>query len=106
LIDSNGRTIWIAAAHRNDEKRFAVRVDEKLTAFMELEAATGARDELVDKQARFFPNPASLNGSESDGGGFPYVLPPPPDLQSPNQHSWWKKLVAAIRIRKLNAIEI
>jgi hypothetical protein len=37
-IDSNGRTIWIADAHRGDEKRFVVRADEKLTAFLELEA--------------------------------------------------------------------
>ena len=37
-IDSNGRTIWIADAHRDDGKRFIVRADEKLTAFVELEA--------------------------------------------------------------------
>jgi hypothetical protein len=29
-IDSNGRTIWIADAHRGDGKRFLVRADEKL----------------------------------------------------------------------------
>jgi hypothetical protein len=38
-IDSNGRTIWIADAHRGDGKRFIVHADEKLTAFVELEAA-------------------------------------------------------------------
>ena len=38
-IDSNGRTFWIADAHRDDGKRFVVRADEKLTAFVELEAA-------------------------------------------------------------------
>jgi hypothetical protein len=38
-IDSNGRTIWIADAHRDDGKRFVVRAEEKLTAFVELEAA-------------------------------------------------------------------
>jgi hypothetical protein len=27
-IDSNGRTIWIADAHRGDGKRFVVRADE------------------------------------------------------------------------------
>ncbi len=32
-IDSEGRTIWIADAHRGDWKRFIVRADEKLTAF-------------------------------------------------------------------------
>jgi hypothetical protein len=26
-VDSNGRTIWIADAHRDDEKRFVVRAD-------------------------------------------------------------------------------
>jgi hypothetical protein len=34
-----GRTIWIADAHRGDGKRFVVHADEKLTAFVELEAA-------------------------------------------------------------------
>jgi len=36
-IDSNGQTIWIADAHRDDGKRFVVRAEEKLTAFVELE---------------------------------------------------------------------
>ena len=35
-VDVKGRTIWIADAHR-DGKRFVVRADELLTAFMELE---------------------------------------------------------------------
>jgi hypothetical protein len=35
-IDSQGRTIWIADAHRDDGKRFIVHADEKLTAFVEL----------------------------------------------------------------------
>ena len=38
-IDSDGRTIWIVDAHRDDGKRFVVRADEKLTAFLELERA-------------------------------------------------------------------
>jgi hypothetical protein len=41
-IDSNGRTIWIADAHRDNEKRFVVRSDEKLTAFIELESGIRA----------------------------------------------------------------
>jgi hypothetical protein len=40
-VDSNGRTIWIADAHR-DGKRYVVRADEKLTAFLELEAVISA----------------------------------------------------------------
>ena len=35
-IDSQGRTIWIVDAHR-DGKRFIVRADQKLSAFVELE---------------------------------------------------------------------
>jgi hypothetical protein len=38
-IDSKGRTIWIADAHRDDGNRFIVRAEEKLTAFLELERA-------------------------------------------------------------------
>jgi hypothetical protein len=34
-----GLFIWIADAHRDDGKRFIVRADEKLTAFLELERA-------------------------------------------------------------------
>jgi hypothetical protein len=45
-IDSNGRTIWIADAHRDDGKRFVVHADEKLTAFVELESAICACGEL------------------------------------------------------------
>jgi hypothetical protein len=43
-IDSNGRTIWIADAHRDNGKRFVVHADEKLTASVELEAAIRAAD--------------------------------------------------------------
>jgi hypothetical protein len=39
-LDSSGQTIWIVDAHRDDGKRFVVRADEKLTAFLELELAT------------------------------------------------------------------
>ncbi len=39
-IDSAGRTIWIADAHRCDGERFIVSADEKLTAFLERELVT------------------------------------------------------------------
>jgi hypothetical protein len=38
-VDSQGRTIWIVDAHCGDGKRFVVRADEKLTAFVELDSA-------------------------------------------------------------------
>jgi hypothetical protein len=37
-LDCGGRTIWIAGA-RGNGKRFVVRADKKLTAFLELERA-------------------------------------------------------------------
>jgi hypothetical protein len=42
-IDSNGRTIWIVDAHRDNEKRLVERAEEKLTAFIELESAIRER---------------------------------------------------------------
>jgi hypothetical protein len=36
-LDLEARTIWIVDAHRDDGKRFIVRADEKLSAFVELE---------------------------------------------------------------------
>jgi hypothetical protein len=60
-IDSNGRTIWIADAHRGDGRRFIVHADELLTAFLGLELAIrsgerpedcGAREIKLDKLSR------------------------------------------------------
>jgi hypothetical protein len=45
-LDREGRTIWIADAHRDDGKRFVVRADEILTAFVGLESVIRARAEL------------------------------------------------------------
>jgi hypothetical protein len=53
-IDSKGRTIWIADAHRDDGKRFVVRADEKLTAFLEWESAIRAPDEFSLTSCRKF----------------------------------------------------
>jgi hypothetical protein len=47
-IDSQGRTIWIVDAHRDDGRRFVVRADEKLTAFLELEK--GGLNHLLTEQ--------------------------------------------------------
>ena len=58
-IDSNGRTIWIADAHRGDGKRFVVRADEKLNAFLELESAMSGRCSVArspDASVKHFPN--------------------------------------------------
>jgi hypothetical protein len=36
LWDRGGRTLFVIDAHRDNGKRFVVRADEKLTAFLEL----------------------------------------------------------------------
>jgi len=41
-VTSEGRIIWVADAHRGDGNRFVVHADEKLTAFVELDAAIRA----------------------------------------------------------------
>ncbi len=52
VSDSSGRTIWIADAHRGDGKRFVLRADEKLTAFMELEMGFASSDSVDQLLAR------------------------------------------------------
>jgi hypothetical protein len=37
--NSKGRQFWVVAAERSDAGRFIVHADEKLTAFLELQAA-------------------------------------------------------------------
>jgi hypothetical protein len=39
-VDSEGRTLWVVDAHRDNGKRFVVRSDEILSAFLELERIT------------------------------------------------------------------
>jgi hypothetical protein len=52
-VDSEGRTIFIADAHRDDGKRFVVRADEKLTAFIELESAVRVPVSVLPDQRDF-----------------------------------------------------
>jgi hypothetical protein len=75
-IDCEGRTIWIADAHR-DAKRFVVRADEKLTAFLELEAEIHAVEASVQQlDRRIDLGNSSLCGGCSRSGFFflPVVL--------------------------------
>jgi hypothetical protein len=39
-VDSEGRTFWIVDGHRDNGRRFVVRSDEILSAFLELERIT------------------------------------------------------------------
>jgi hypothetical protein len=69
-IDSNGPTIWIADAHRDDRKRFVVRADEKLTALVELESrilvASGKLERLLGVRLCFRNEPPSLARAAGD----------------------------------------
>jgi hypothetical protein len=42
-IDSSGRTLFVADAHRDDGKHFVARAEEKLTASIEVERVTRGR---------------------------------------------------------------
>jgi len=46
-INSNGQTIFVADAHCDDGRRFIVRADQKLRAFLELKSAIRACCGLV-----------------------------------------------------------
>ena len=39
-VDSEGRTLWIVDAYRDNGKRYVVQSDEMLSAFLELERIT------------------------------------------------------------------
>jgi hypothetical protein len=49
-VDSNGRTIWIADAHRDDGKRFVVHADEKLSAFLGTTSGDSSSARIVTKR--------------------------------------------------------
>jgi hypothetical protein len=58
-------------------KRFVVRADEKLTAFLELESAIGARGGFcVDKLAKFLSALCVDRDPESDKGDNFAKIPP------------------------------
>ena len=70
-IDSNGRTIWTADAHRGDGKRFVVRADESLPGFVELESAILLGGGLSLQAGQILSKLDTVNGFESGGGHFP-----------------------------------
>jgi hypothetical protein len=65
-VDSQGRTIWIVDAHRDNGKRYVVHPDEKVTAFLELEFCDShLAANWLDGLARFLQTRRRLSGSES-----------------------------------------
>jgi hypothetical protein len=59
-LDDHGRTIFVVDAHCDDGKRFVVRADRKLTAFLELESAIHHATALNRPPAR----PRQINKDE------------------------------------------
>jgi hypothetical protein len=72
-VDSHGRTIWIADAHRGDGNRFIVRADEKPTAFVELQAAIHrqpASSQRPTAQPRCSTQRAGIASPHAEGDGL------------------------------------
>jgi hypothetical protein len=67
-LNCEGRTIWIVDAHRGDGKRFVVHADEKLTAFIELVAASRSTGAAAawDAASALTPVSASVKVSVSE----------------------------------------
>jgi hypothetical protein len=63
-VDSIGRTIFVADANR-DGKRFVVRADEKLTAFVELESGIWVQRIVSTSWPDFFQTPDHAPGSSA-----------------------------------------
>jgi hypothetical protein len=62
-VNRDGRTIFVADAHRDDGKRFVVHADEKLTAFMELESANRQRTPKMNHdQNKTIPKASTTTG--------------------------------------------
>jgi hypothetical protein len=64
-LASNGRTIWIADAHRDDGKRFVVHADKKLTAFVELESTIRANPVNQNESSHRPEHWAAVSGRDS-----------------------------------------
>jgi hypothetical protein len=59
-VDALGRTIFVADARRDDGKRFVVRADEKLTAFVDSNRQFGVATNWLDKLGYFSQDSTSL----------------------------------------------
>ena len=71
-VDSNGRTIWIADAHRDNEKRFVEHAEEKLTAFMEQESAIRAGQSVKNQSTT--RSVATCRAVSSEAHGYPNLI--------------------------------
>lgn len=85
-VDSGGKTIFIADAYNADGKRFAVRSDDRLLAFLELERQIWAE-----------PAPSSPPAS-------PAVLSPPPAIAATNAPRPRKQLPLSIAVAAIVVI--
>ena len=73
-----GERSGIADAHRGDGKRYVVRADEKLTAFLELEAATRKNQIFIRSSSLILASGKRSNGGSAGRFEYPissYVAP-------------------------------
>jgi len=88
---AEARTIWIADAHRSDGKRYVVRSDEKLTAFVELESAIRCQSAIgLARVSSISPIAAENqlgNASERDPANNCYSANPIPSGRAKRQES-------------------
>ena len=63
-VDCNGRTIWIAHAHRDESQRFILRVNGKLTAFVELESPGDISKRRIGYSTKLFASITSAGRAE------------------------------------------
>jgi hypothetical protein len=65
-VKFNGRTIWIADAHRGNRKRFVVQTDENLTAFRKLKSTIRADNPVDQNESAHRPEHwAAVSGGDS-----------------------------------------
>ena len=69
-VDSNERTNLVIDAHYGDGKRFVVRADEKLTAFLELESVTRGCGELASTADEIFPRLPGYEDKHSTSSSY------------------------------------
>jgi hypothetical protein len=68
-VDSNGRTIWIADAHRDNGKRFVVHADEDLRFAIPWQSSTSQRQEMASSKMSKAIKERNARNSESEVNG-------------------------------------
>jgi hypothetical protein len=94
-VDLEGRTTWIVDAHRDDGKHFVVRADEKLTAFLELEAEISHAQASAEPVAACQARPYILRSNSASCFSWLFSMSiPQNDKQSAVTSPAWRLFVS------------